>query len=131
MIVALSAIDAAEDLGHGVSEVAGAGQMLAGPTAAPNASGDSRSSLTGLAEATGGRLFVGGPELGDSLAAARRYLVTFYALGYRPSDANDERVRRVEVRVRVPESVEPAAFQPVVLQLGHLFSQPGIGLAIR
>jgi uncharacterized protein (TIGR03437 family) len=36
-----------------------------------------------------------------------------------------------EVRVRVPETVEPAPFQPVVLRVGNLFSQPGIGLAIR
>ena len=96
------AVDAGEDVGHGVSEVAGAGQMLAGTSAAQNASGESRSSLAGLAEVTGGRLFVGGPNLADALGDARRYLVTFYALGYRPSDASDERVRRVEVRVRVP-----------------------------
>jgi uncharacterized protein (TIGR03437 family) len=37
----------------------------------------------------------------------------------------------IEVQVRVPESVEPASFQPVVLHVGNLFSQPGIGLAIR
>jgi uncharacterized protein (TIGR03437 family) len=36
-----------------------------------------------------------------------------------------------EVRVRVPEGVEAAAFQPVVLQVGNMFSQPGVGLAIR
>jgi uncharacterized protein (TIGR03437 family) len=36
-----------------------------------------------------------------------------------------------EVRVRVPETVEAAAFQPVVLHVGNLFSQPGVGLAIR
>ena len=37
----------------------------------------------------------------------------------------------VEVRVRVPETVEAAAFQPVVLRVGDLFSQPGVGLAIQ
>jgi uncharacterized protein (TIGR03437 family) len=37
----------------------------------------------------------------------------------------------IEVRVRVPDTVEAADFQPVVLQVGNLFSQPGIGLAIR
>jgi uncharacterized protein (TIGR03437 family) len=36
-----------------------------------------------------------------------------------------------EVRVRIPETVEPGPFQPVVLHLGNLFSQPGVGLAIR
>jgi hypothetical protein len=37
----------------------------------------------------------------------------------------------IEVRVRVPETVEPAPFQPVVLHVGNLFSQPGVGLAIQ
>ncbi len=36
-----------------------------------------------------------------------------------------------EVRVRVPDTVEPALFQPVVLHVGNLFSQPGVGLAIQ
>jgi uncharacterized protein (TIGR03437 family) len=36
-----------------------------------------------------------------------------------------------EVRVRIPETVESAPFQPVVLHIGEMFSQPGIGLAIR
>jgi uncharacterized protein (TIGR03437 family) len=37
----------------------------------------------------------------------------------------------IEVQVRVPETVEPAPFQPVVLHVGNLFSQPGVGLAIQ
>jgi len=37
----------------------------------------------------------------------------------------------MEVQVRVPEGVEAAAFQPVVLHVGNLFSQPGVGLAIQ
>jgi uncharacterized protein (TIGR03437 family) len=37
----------------------------------------------------------------------------------------------IEVQVRVPETVEPAPFQPIVLHVGNLFSQPGVGLAIR
>ncbi len=36
----------------------------------------------------------------------------------------------VEVTIRTPD-VLPAAFQPLVLRVGNLFSQPGIGLAIR
>jgi uncharacterized protein (TIGR03437 family) len=36
----------------------------------------------------------------------------------------------VEVKVRVPERVESGAFQPVVLNVGNLFSQPGVGLAV-
>jgi hypothetical protein len=35
------------------------------------------------------------------------------------------------VQIRVPDTVEPAAFQPIVLRSGNLFSQPGVGLAIR
>ena len=37
----------------------------------------------------------------------------------------------IEVLVRVPDTVAAAAFQPVVLHVGNLFSQPGVGLAIR
>jgi uncharacterized protein (TIGR03437 family) len=36
-----------------------------------------------------------------------------------------------EVRVRIPEMVEAAPFQPVVLHVGNMFSQPGLGIAIR
>jgi uncharacterized protein (TIGR03437 family) len=37
----------------------------------------------------------------------------------------------IEVQVRVPQTVDPAPFQPVVLHVGNLFSQPGVGLAIQ
>jgi uncharacterized protein (TIGR03437 family) len=37
----------------------------------------------------------------------------------------------IEIQVRVPEMVAAAAFQPVVLHVGNLFSQPGVGLAIE
>jgi len=37
----------------------------------------------------------------------------------------------IEIQVRVPATVAAAAFQPVVLHVGNLFSQPGIGLAIQ
>jgi uncharacterized protein (TIGR03437 family) len=36
-----------------------------------------------------------------------------------------------EVRVRIPETVEASPFQPVVLHVGNLFSQPGIGIAVQ
>jgi uncharacterized protein (TIGR03437 family) len=36
-----------------------------------------------------------------------------------------------EVTIRVPDNIAPAAFQPVVLRVGNLFSQPGVGVAIR
>ncbi len=45
--------------------------------------------------------------------------------------ASAARAGVVEVQVRVPYGVDPADFQPVVLHVGNLFSQPGIGLAIR
>ncbi len=37
----------------------------------------------------------------------------------------------IEVQVRVPHGVSPASFQPVVLHVANLFSQPGVGLAIQ
>jgi uncharacterized protein (TIGR03437 family) len=37
----------------------------------------------------------------------------------------------VEVQIRVPYAVSPMPFQPVVLHIGNLFSQPGVGLAIQ
>ncbi len=57
-------------------------------------------------------------------------------IGGRPADILSTRISPtrpgvVEVRVRVPEMIEAAAFQPVVLRAGNLFSQPGVGLAIR
>jgi len=36
----------------------------------------------------------------------------------------------IEVRIRIP-AVDPSPFQPVVLHIGNLFSQPGVGLAIQ
>jgi uncharacterized protein (TIGR03437 family) len=47
------------------------------------------------------------------------------------AQASGTRAGVTEVRVRVPETVEPAPFQPVVLHVGNMFSQPGIGLAIQ
>jgi uncharacterized protein (TIGR03437 family) len=37
----------------------------------------------------------------------------------------------VEVKLRVPQTLDAASFHPVVLHVGDLFSQPGVGLAIR
>ncbi len=82
-------------------------------------------------------------------AAARGAVVTLYTtgagvsglpvgvrVGGRPAEIlsmqeSGTRAGAVEVRIRVPELVEPADFQPVVLQVGNLFSQPGVGLAVR
>ncbi len=55
-------------------------------------------------------------------------------VGGRPAEVISRRavgVGGIEVRIRVPETVEAAAFQPVVLHVGNTFSQPGVGLAIR
>jgi hypothetical protein len=37
----------------------------------------------------------------------------------------------VEVRVRVPDGVASGPFQPVLLHVGNLFSQPGVGLVVE
>jgi hypothetical protein len=80
--------------------------------------------------------------------AARGSVVTLYTtgiatdlpvevhIGGRPAEVisthpSGTRSGVIEVRVRVPMTVEPAPFQPVVLHAGELFSQPGVGLAIR
>jgi uncharacterized protein (TIGR03437 family) len=88
---------------------------------------------------------------GAEHAAARGSLVTLYTTGFttgamelpvevhiggRPAEVigtreSATRAGVMEVQVRVPEGVEAAAFQPVVLHVGNLFSQPGVGLAIR
>ena len=88
---------------------------------------------------------------GAEHAAARGSLVTLYTTGFttgamdlpvevhiggQPAEviAMQESATRagvMEVQVRVPEGVEAAAFQPVVLHVGNLFSQPGVGLAIQ
>jgi hypothetical protein len=47
-----------------------------------------------------------------------------------PDSASPLPSSRARRQVRVPE-VEAAPFQPVVLPVGNLFSQPGVGLAIR
>ncbi len=81
--------------------------------------------------------------------AARGSVVTLYTTGFRGNDlpveahiggqpaaigaihASATRAGVIEVQVRVPDRVEAADFQPVVLRVGNAFSQPGIGLAIR
>jgi uncharacterized protein (TIGR03437 family) len=84
--------------------------------------------------------------------AARRSLVTLYTTGYGVGTENDSpvevhisgrpaevistqrsatRAGVIEVKVRVPDTVGPADFQPVVLHFGNNFSQSGVGLAIR
>lgn len=97
------AVDAGEDLGGtDVAESAGAGTALAGASHSVSASADSRSSLQGLVDATGGRMFVGGPDLAEALTAARRDLVTYYSLGYRPEGDAPAARRKLDVQVRVP-----------------------------
>ncbi len=90
-----------------------------------------------------------GRENGPEHPAVRGSVVTLNTTGIGPLDTPLEvhiggrpaevvstqlsatRAGTIEVRVRVPELVEPAAFQPVVLKVGNLFSQPGVGLAVR
>ena len=88
---------------------------------------------------------VNGPEH----PAARGSLVTLYTTGFpvgnppieahiagQPADIVSTQVSAIragtmEVQIRVPNTVDPAPFQPVVLHVGNLFSQPGVGLAIQ
>jgi uncharacterized protein (TIGR03437 family) len=80
--------------------------------------------------------------------AARGTVVTLYTtgvsldlpvevhIGGMPSEVisaqvSGTRAGVTEVRVRIPETVESSPFQPVVLHVGNLFSQPGVGLAIQ
>lgn len=37
----------------------------------------------------------------------------------------------IEVQIQLPDTVGAAPFQPVVLHVGNMFSQPGVGLAIQ
>jgi uncharacterized protein (TIGR03437 family) len=90
-----------------------------------------------------------GTTHGNERPAARGSVVTLYTtgvgssgmpvevhIGGQPAEVistlmSGTRPGVTEVQVRVPETVEPAPFQPVVLRVGNLFSQPGVGLAIR
>ncbi len=90
-----------------------------------------------------------GTENGPEHPAVRGSVLTLYTTGLGPLDAPLEvhiggrpaevlstqqsatRAGVIEVQVRVPEALEPAPFQPVVLRVGNLFSQPGVGFAIQ
>jgi hypothetical protein len=91
-----------------------------------------------------------GTTHGSEHPAARGSVVTLYTTGVRLSDSpvvevhiagqpadvvstqvSGIRLGVIEVQVRVPEAVDPAPFQPVVLHVDNLFSQPGVGLAIQ
>jgi uncharacterized protein (TIGR03437 family) len=90
-----------------------------------------------------------GTTHGSEHPAARGSVVTLYTTGVGLTDMTVEvhiggqpaevvstqvsgtRPGVIEVQVRVPETVQPAPFQPVVLHVGNLFSQPGVGLAIQ
>ncbi len=93
-----------------------------------------------------------GTQNGRAHPAARGSVVTLYTTGYSAGTGSDlplevhiggrpaevlsahlsaTRAGVIEVQVRVPYLIEPAAFQPVVLHVGNLFSQPGVGLAIE
>lgn len=88
-----------EAAGLDVVDVAGAGTALGAGSAAAAASSEGRVTLAGLADATGGRTFAAGPDLGARLEAALEQLLTYYAIGV----ALDEQPTgpiRFEVRVR-------------------------------
>lgn len=58
------------------------------------------SSLAAMAEATGGRTFVSGPDLDESLEVVRGDLASYYSLGYRPARADSDGFHEVDVRVK-------------------------------
>ena len=72
-------------------------------TAGPSLSIDSAgtgSTIAAFATETGGRAFVGAPDLGERLDAARQDLATYYSLGYHPEGAEPGKLARTEVRVK-------------------------------
>jgi uncharacterized protein (TIGR03437 family) len=86
---------------------------------------------------------------GAERPAARGSVVTLYAgglgaldlplavrVGGKPAEVLSRRESATrpgltEVEIRIPDALERSDFQPVVLQIGFLSSQPGIGLAIE
>jgi uncharacterized protein (TIGR03437 family) len=90
-----------------------------------------------------------GTTNGSGHPAARGSVVTLYTtgiglsampvevhIGGQPAEVVSTQVSGtrpgvIDVQVRVPETVDPAPFQPVVLHVGNMFSQPGVGLAIQ
>jgi uncharacterized protein (TIGR03437 family) len=88
-----------------------------------------------------------GTEISPDHAAPRGSVVTLYAaaignlplevhIGGQPAEVlatrpSATRAGVVEVQVRIPTTIDSAAFQPVVIHAGNLFSQPGVGLAVQ
>ncbi len=70
-----------------------------GPSLAVDSAG-AGSTISAFATETGGRAFVGAPDLAERLDFARQDLATYYSLGYQPQGKDPGNFHKVEVRVK-------------------------------
>jgi len=61
---------------------------------------ESSSTLAAFATETGGRAFVGAPDLAERLETARRDLATYYSLAFHPAEGAPPEFRKIDVRVK-------------------------------
>lgn len=99
--VTIYSIYAGASRGPAVSAEFGGIPTNSGPSIAPPNSMEAGATLSALAEATGGRSFVGAPDLAERLEVARTDFASYYSLGYRPPrEPEPGAFHEVEVRVR-------------------------------
>ncbi|MFN7942757.1 MAG: VWA domain-containing protein [Thermoanaerobaculia bacterium] len=97
--VTVYSIYAGADRGPGISaEDQGDGLSLAPSVSTANP--ESSSTVAAIATETGGRSFVGAPDLAKRLERARGDFRTYYSLGYRPPRETTGGRHAIEVRVR-------------------------------
>lgn len=97
--VTVYTIFAGEGRGPDVSAEIGGTPGSSGPSLSIN-SPEGGSSLAAFATETGGRAFVGAPDLADRLESARQDLATYYSLGYHPEGSDPGAFHELTVRVR-------------------------------
>ncbi|MBZ0089924.1 MAG: hypothetical protein K8H90_06060, partial [Thermoanaerobaculia bacterium] len=83
----------------GVSAEIGGSAGVDGPPLTLD-SPESGSSLAAFATETGGRSFIGAPDLAERLGTARTDLATYYSLGYHPLEGDSDGFHEVRVRVK-------------------------------
>jgi VWFA-related protein len=96
--VTVYSIYAGEGRGPDVSAEIGGDPGTSGPSLSLN-SPEGGSSLSAFATETGGRAFVGAPDLAQRLETAKRDLATYYSLGYRPEGSDPGAFHELTVRV--------------------------------
>jgi hypothetical protein len=89
----------AGDRGGVVGADVGGDPGVSGPSLSLE-SPESSSTLAAFATETGGRAFVGAPDLSERLETARRDLSTYYSLGFHPAEGAPEGFRKIDVRVK-------------------------------